>query len=59
MPPAKKLLFLYVANEAIQRNAKTQPELVRAFSRVLADAIEHIVRYAGHCTCVCTRALPS
>lgn len=59
MPPAKKLLFLYVANEAIQRNAKTQPELVRAFSRVLADAVEHIVRYAGRRKPVCPRALPS
>ena len=44
VPPPKKLVFLYVANEIIQRHRKQQPELVRELARVLPDAIEHIMR---------------
>jgi hypothetical protein len=55
VPPAKKLVFLYVANEVIQRHRKQHGELVRELARVLPDAIDHVMRYAPACVrnCVC------
>ncbi|TPX32486.1 hypothetical protein SeMB42_g07605 [Synchytrium endobioticum] len=46
--PARKLSFLYLANDVVQTSRKKGEELVREFGKILPDAYIHIYRTCPH-----------